>query len=349
MRNIFKQNQKSLAERKKASKRLIVGGLSVGALCLVLLVFMVYAKGAISAPNSTDSSAIHVVIEPGEGSGDIANELRDARLIKNRFVFILYLNLIKAGDKLQAGEYEIPQNLTMIQMVDLLRHGYAAQNKVTFPEGWTLIKMGERLEAKGIVSKADFLAAAKKEYDYDFLKGKPETVDLEGFLYPDTYTFGKNVTADEVIQKMLKNFDKKLTADMKAKAQQSNLNLYEIITLASIVEREVAKPEDRRLVASVFLNRLQIGMALESCATIQYITGESKKQFTYAETRVVSPYNTYINRGLPPGPIGNPSIDSIRAVIEPQESNYLYFLSANGVTYFSKTFEEHEAKKAKYL
>lgn len=209
--------------------------------------------------------------------------------------------------------------------------------------------MGERLEANGIVTKKDFLEAAKKDYDYDFLEGKPSTVDLEGFLYPDTYIFEKDVTADEVVGKMLENFDKKLTADIKAKADKSDLSLYEIVTLASVVEREVAKPSDRRLVASVFSNRLEIGMALESCATIQYITGENKKQFTYAETRVASPYNTYINRGLPPGPIGSPSIDSILAVIEPEDSGYLYFLSADGTTYFSRTFEEHEAKKARYL
>lgn len=349
MRNIFEKSHKSLAERKKTNRRLIIGGLIAAVLCLVLLIFLFYSQRIISAPNSSDNTTTHIVVEPGQGSGDIANELRDAGLIKNRFVFILYLNLMKAGDKLQAGEYDIPRNLNMVQMTDLLKHGFVVEDKVTFPEGWTLVKMGERLESKGIVTKNDFLAAAKKDYDYDFLKSKPATVDLEGFLYPDTYIFEKDVTADEVVQKMLQNFDKKLTAEIRTKARTSELSLYEIITLASIVEREVAKPEDRRLVASVFLNRLEIGMALESCATIQYITGDSKKQFTYAETRIASPYNTYINRGLPPGPIGNPSIDSIRAVIEPQESNYLYFLSSDGTTYFSKTFEEHEAKKAKYL
>jgi len=257
--------------------------------------------------------------------------------------------LVQAGDKLQAGDYEIPRNLNMIQMVEFLTTGKVTVNKVTFPEGWTLVKMGERLEANNIVTKNDFLTAAKKNYDYDFLDGKPANVDLEGFLYPDTYIFGKNDTADEVVQKMLTNFDKKLTSDIKEKADKSDLSLYEVITLASIVEREVAKPDDRKLVASVFLNRLEIGMALESCATIQYITGENKKQFTYAETRVVSPYNTYINKDLPPGPIGNPSIDSILAVLEPEESSYLYFLSADGVTYFSRTLDEHETKKAKYL
>jgi UPF0755 protein len=237
----------------------------------------------------------------------------------------------------------------MIQMADFLTNGKVVENKVTFPEGWTLVKMGERLEANGIVTKEEFLKAAQKKYDYDFLEGKPSNVDLEGFLYPDTYIFEKNITPDGVVQKMLNNFDKRLTSEIRLKAEKSEMSIYEIITLASIVEREVAKPDDRKLVASVFLNRLEIKMALESCATIQYITGENKKQFTYAETRISSPYNTYTNRGLPPGPIGSPSIDSIVAVLEPQESDYLYFLSADGTTYFSKTFGEHEAKKAKYL
>jgi UPF0755 protein len=346
--DILKSNR-TLAERKKINKKLIVIGSLLAVVCFSLSIFAVYVQKTINVANSDNESRTKVMIVAGEGSGDIATKLSEADLLKNRFVFILYLNLVQAGDKLQAGDYEIPRNLNMIQMVEFLTTGKVTVNKVTFPEGWTLVKMGERLEANNIVTKNDFLTAAKKNYDYDFLDGKPANVDLEGFLYPDTYIFGKNDTADEVVQKMLTNFDKKLTSDIKEKADKSDLSLYEVITLASIVEREVAKPDDRKLVASVFLNRLEIGMALESCATIQYITGENKKQFTYAETRVVSPYNTYINKDLPPGPIGNPSIDSILAVLEPEESSYLYFLSADGVTYFSRTLDEHETKKAKYL
>lgn len=346
---MFKKKEKTLQQRKKSAKKLIWIGALGATLCILLSIFAVYAQRTIKAPNSDDATKAHLIIEAGQGSGDIADELEEAGLIKSRFVFILYLNYVRALDKLQAGEYDVPKNLNMIQIAELLSHGRVSENKVTFPEGWTLTKMGERLEAEGIITKVEFLAAAKKDYDYDFLAGRPEGVDLEGFLYPDTYVFEKKVTADGVVDKMLKNFDKKLTSEIKAKASETDMSLFEVVTLASIVEREVAKPDDRKLVASVFLNRLEIGMALESCATIQYITGENKKQFTYAETRVVSPYNTYTNRGLPPGPIGNPSIDSILAVIEPQESDYLYFLSANGVTYFSKTFEEHEVKKAKYL
>lgn len=345
---LFDKN-KTLEERKKFNKKLIIFGIVLGAICLVLSVFVSYAQSMVTSPNSDDSSTVHFVIESGEGSGDIATNLREVELLKSRFIFILYLNYIQAGDSLQAGEYDIPRNLNMVELANYISHGKTAENKLTFPEGWTLEKMADRLAANNIVPKANFLAAAKKNYDYDFLVGKPAGVDLEGFLYPDTYIFDKDVTADEVVQKMLTNFDKKLTPEIRAKVDGSGLSLYEVITLASIVEREVAKADDRKLVASVFLNRLDIDMALESCATIQYITGDSKKQFTYEETRVPSPYNTYINKGLPPGPIGNPSIDSIQAVLEPEESNYLYFLSADGTTYFSRTFEEHEAKKAKYL
>lgn len=346
---MFGKKEKTLSERKKLNKKLIVIGVTITIICLVLLAMAAYARKVIGTPNSDDLAAVHITVEQGEGSADIATKLSDANLLKNRFIFIAYLNIISAGDKLQAGEYDIPKNLTMIQLAEFLTTGKVTVSKVTFPEGWTLAKMGERLEANNIVSKDDFLAAAKKDYEYDFLVGKPDNIDLEGFLYPDTYIFEKNVTADGVVQKMLQNFDKKLTSEIRSKAENSDLSLYEVITLASIVEREVAKPDDRKLVSSVFLNRLEIGMALQSCTTIQYITGENKKQFTYAETRVPSPYNTYINRGLPPGPIGNPSIDSILAVLEPRDSNYLYFLSADGTTYFSRTLDEHETKKAKYL
>jgi UPF0755 protein len=345
----FNKKEKTLLERKKFNKKLIILGTIFAVIFLSLSIFAGYTQKEINAPNSEDTSKTHFVIESGEGSGDIAKRLRDAKLMQNRFIFILYLSYTKSGDKLQAGEYDIPRNLNMIQLAEFLTTGKVTVNKVTFPEGWTLEKMGERLEANNIVTKVDFLEATKKDYDYDFLEGKPANVDLEGFMYPDTYIFEKNITADEVVIKMLNNFDKRLTKEMRDKVGKTGMSLYEVITLSSIVEREVAKAEDRKLVASVFLNRLEIGMALESCATIQYITGENKKQFTYAETRVASPYNTYTNRGLPPGPIGNSSTDSILAVLEPQESNYLYFLSADGVTYFSRTLEEHEAKKARYL
>lgn len=340
---------KELEKRKKRSKKMIIFGSVFGVLFLSLFVFISYVQNTVTSSNSDDSATVTFVIESGQGLETISKNLEEARIIKSDFIFGLYLKYEGEASSVLAGEYVIAKNLNMIEVANIITEGNIVSQKITFPEGWTIEKIANRLAANNIVSKVDFINATKQDYDYSFLASKPKSADLEGYLYPDTYEFGKNITAEQVVEKMLTNFDRKFTDELQIKVKSSGLSMYEVVTLASIVEREVAKPEDRKLVASVFLNRLDINMALESCATIQYITGENKSQFTYEETRIDHIYNTYINRGLPPGPIGSPSIDSIEAVLNPQESDYLYFLSADGETYFSYTFDEHEAKKAKYL
>lgn len=340
----------NITQKKRFLKILPIAFLVIGFLVIVLVILNLVTT--IKKPNSTSAEKKPFKVELGQGAGDVAQNLENEGLIKNNFAFIVYLNYKRAINKIQAGDYEIAQNLSIIQVAEIVTMGKTETSSITIPEGWDLIKIAERVEAKGISTKSQFLAQAKvKNYQssYDFLKTAPKEATLEGYLYPDTYQLTKSATSDELIKKMLDNFGKKFTKEIRAKIPENKISTHEIITLASIVEREVAKPEDRQLVGSVFNNRLEIGMALESCATIQYILRENKQQFTYEETRTPSPYNTYLNRGLPPGPIGNPSIESILAAIEPPESDYLYFLSSKGTTYFSKTFQEHEAKKAKYL
>lgn len=301
---------------------------------------------------STSGDKVDFVIESGEGGGDIAQKLEEKKLIKSSLAFTIYLNYKKAGNKLMAGQYSIPQNLTIPQVAEILTKGKIITSKITIPEGWDNERIGGYLEEKGIGTKAEFLVKARADNyrnQYSFLIDVPREASLEGFLYPDTYQVSKNPTQDEIINAMLKNFDKKYASDLREKAKNKNMTTYELVNLASVVEREVAKADDRRTVAGVFLNRLEIDMPLESCATIQYILKSNAKTFTYEETRTPSSYNTYINKGLPKGPIANPGIDSIKAVLDPQESNYLYFLSSNGITYFAKTLDEHNANKAKYL
>jgi UPF0755 protein len=311
--------------------------------------FVFYAKNVIKTPNSKDGAKKIFTVSAGQGAGEVAENLKKEKLIKSPFIFILYLNYKGLGDQVQAGEYEIASNLNMIDVASIITTGKIVTSKITIPEGWTISQIAEYVDKNTIVSKADFLSAAKGAYDYEFLADRPKGASLEGYLYPDTYLLTTKPTAEEIIKKMLDNFDKKYTKEMREKAKTSGMTPFEIVTLASIVEREVSKPEDRKLVAGVFLNRLNADMPLESCTTIQYILGVSKPQFTYEETRTPSPYNTYMNPGLPVGPIGNPSIASIEAVLYPEKSNYYYFLSSKGTTYFSRTLDEHNAKKAQYL
>lgn len=342
-------NNRELIKRKKISKKMIYFGFSLMILVLILFFAITYIQFIIKSPNSDNGDKIDFIIVSGQGLETISRNLEEEKLIKNSFIFALYLKYEGKSGSILAGEYEIPRNLNMVDVANIITKGNIVSQKITFPEGWTIEKMANRLAENNVVSKDDFLAATKKDYEYEFLTDKPSGESLEGYLYPDTYEFGKNVTAEDIVIKMLDNFERKVGNSLNTKSKNINLTTHKVITLASIVEREVAKPEDRKLVASVFLNRLRIDMALESCATIQFITGSNKTQFTYAETRIDNIYNTYINRGLPPGPIGNPSVDSIMAVLEPQKSDFLFFLSADGVTYFSKTLDEHNIKKAKYL
>jgi len=337
---------------KNKKKAWLIPALIVAFVLIFVFGFILYARSVVNTPNNGSAEKKNFVILQGQGSGDIATQLKKDKLISNRFIFILYLNYKKMGDKLQAGEYQIAGNLKMTDVASIVTTGKIVTNKITIPEGWTNERIANHIDQNTTISKNDFLKAAayRPERDkYEFLSDLKPGDSLEGFLYPDTYQISLNPTADEIVEKMLYNFDKKLTNQDRAKIKTSGMTTYEVVTLASVVEREVAKADDRKLVASVFLNRLNSDMPLESCATVQYILNSNKTIFSYEETRTPSPYNTYINAGLPKGPIGNPSIDSIEAVLFPEKSNYFYFLSANGVTYFSKTLEEHNTKKYQYL
>jgi UPF0755 protein len=342
------ENSQYITKKKKTGLYIAIGLLTVLLFTSISLGFWV--NSTIKSKNSNNTEKKTITITSGQGLEEISNNLSDAGLVKNPFVFGLYLKYKGMAGKVMAGEYQIPQNLTMIELSTLITEGMIVTNKITIPEGWTIDQIGDYLEKNTVISKSDFLIATRKEYGYEFLKERPAGSDLEGYLYPDTYILDATPTADEVIKKMLDNFDLKYTDAIRTKAKSSNMTGYEIVTLASVVEREVANTADRKIVAGIFLNRLNNDMPLESCATIQYILKENKKQFTYEETRTPSLYNTYLNVGLPKGPIGNPSIESIEAVLAPEKTSYFYFLTGNdGKTYFSTTLDEHNTKKAKYL
>jgi len=327
----------------------IVGAAILGVVLLVLAAVLAYYVHFLGAPASKNANEITFVVSKGDGVRKIATDLEAENIITNDFPFLVYLKLSGLSASIQAGDYILSGNMAPKTIADILTKGKVASKKITVPEGWTIDNIGTYLENEKVVSKVDFVAATKKKYDYAFLVDKPEGSDLEGYLFPDTYQISVTANAEDVVKLMLDNFDSKLTPELRAAINGSHMNIFETVTLASVVEREVAKPDDRKVVAGIFLNRLEIGMAMESCATIQYILKSDKPRFTYEETRVDSPYNTYINTGLPVGPIGNPGIDSIKAVLFPEKTSFLYFFSSKGTTYYSKTLDEHEEKIARYL
>lgn len=313
------------------------------------LFVVLYFNFYLNSQPSKETQKVSFTIRSGEGVRQITKELKDSKLIKHDLVLLVYLEFKGLADELKAGHYEIAKNSTPFEIVDTLTNGKVASVKITVPEGWTVEEIGNYLAQKNIVTKADFLQATKKSYSYEFLKDVPAGASLEGFLFPDTYQISKEATADQIVQKMLENFDAKIDTQTKSEIAASKFSLYEIVTLASIVEREVSKPQDRKIVAGVFEARLDEGMRLESDVTVLYGLGVVKEDLTYEDTGKYTPYNTYAIDGLPVGPISNPGLESIKAVLHPEMTQFRYFLAVDGTTYFAKTLDEHNILKEKYL
>lgn len=334
---------------QKYQKFFLPAAIVAGALLLLFAFAIGYYAYFLNTPANKKGAEITFVVTKGDGVRKVTADLKKDKIISNDFTFVVYLKLSGLSSSIQAGDYRLASSMSPRTIADILTKGKVASKRITIPEGWTIDDIGVYLEREGVTTKTNFILATTASYKYDFLTGKPADQGLEGYLFPDTYQISATATAGDIVKLMLDTFGEKLTPEIRAAIKGSGMNTYEVVTLASIVEREVAKPEDRKVVAGIFENRLNSGMALESCATIQYILKSNEERFTYEQTRVESPYNTYLYPGLPVGPIGNPGIDSINAVLFPERTSYLYFFSANGTTYYSKTLDEHEAKIAKYL
>ena len=322
---------------------------------LALAAYFIYIK-ATSESVSKNSKDIFFSISKNEETEDIANNLENAGLINSSFWFKAYIKNKDLDKKIQAGEYLLSPSLSIKEIAAMLSGGQTINKEKTIKiiEGWRIDDISRYLVENKIVNGDEFIILAKTKtagWNYDFFSGAPGYADLEGYLFPDTYRIFNDANANDIIIKMLNNLDNKLTSEMRADIKKSGKSIYEIITLASIIEKEVRSYEDMRIVSGIFLNRIKNGQPLESCATLAYIIGENKKQYTTEDTKIDSPYNTYQNRGLPPGPICSPGLNAIKAAIYPQKTEYNYFLSRfdNGETVFSKSYQEHLNNKAKYL
>lgn len=295
-------------------------------------------------------------IKQGQGVNEISVNLYKNQLIKNKFVFETWLWLLKSEDKVKAGIYHVPANISIKNLSTLiLSLPENSQKSLTIVEGWrrNLDQLATALE-KNNFSHQTFLdlTANKNAWadEFTFLSDLPASASLEGYLYPDTYFIDNNTTEEDLIRKMLTNFSVKVSADLQAEIKRQNKTLFEVVNLASIIEREVPHDTDKKMIADVFLKRLNDGIGLQSDATVNFVTGKSLAQPTLADLEVDSLYNTYKYRGLPPGPISNPSISSIEAVVYPTPNEYYYFLTTKeGEVIYSKTYQEHLKNKAKYL
>jgi len=293
-------------------------------------------------------------IAKGDGNATVGKNLQTAGLVSNEWYFYFYLRAHGLLNKLYPGQYLLNGQMTIPEIAAVVTNPKKVYEKVTFIEGWTARQMADELKSHDFDGDAflNLVNNPPKEIVSQFaiLSDKPASASLEGYLFPDTYYFSKDATAEGILKKILNNTDAKIGSALLTEAKNQNKSFFDILTMASIVEKEVQTDADRALASGIFWNRIKIGQALQSDATLTYIFGDKDAAHSSAQLATNSPYNSYQNKGLPPGPISNPGLSAIIAALHPQDSAYNYFLSdpKTGQTIFSKTFPEHVANKAKY-
>lgn len=304
---------------------------------------------------------VEVSIPSGTGSAAIAKLLEEHGIIRSGMVFSAYLKYKQEGGRFQAGDYQLAPGMTLAQIIDKLNRGDVIKEEMirfTIPEGYTVLQIADKLAAEGIVNKDAFLALAAdaSKWTQPWIKSIPDKAELryrlEGYLFPETYEMKKESTEQAVLDRMLSEWEKKqksLPQGWEAQMDKLGLDLHGILTVASLVEREVAVDEERSLVAGVIYNRLKQKMPLQIDATVQYLFDKQKERLFEKDLQTQSPYNTYLNAGLPPGPIASPGLLSIKAALFPEETKYLFYVTkkdGSGRHLFAETFEEHKKNNA---
>jgi len=309
---------------------------------LLALAFGYYAV----TPKDRSAESVVFVVKSGEPLRKIASELQEKGIINNRHFFTLWGKVLGYSKKVKSGEYRVSASMPPVHILALLAKGAVITHTVTIPEGYTMVQIGKLLEKKGIVSSREFLRVCRE----------PEVIrkyglneqSLEGYLYPDSYEFSRGLSAEKVVDTMLRRFWQ-MVEPYRDRMKEVGMSLHEVVTLASVVEKETGLASERPLIASVFLNRLKKHMRLESDPTVIYGIKDFNGNLTRKDLARKTPYNTYVIKGLPPGPIANPGLESIRAVLYPADTQYLYFVSKNdGSHFFSATLAQHNRAVAKY-
>lgn len=324
---------------------------------VIILVFgfsFLYFKieDVIEHPLITSNEKIKIEVVKGDTFFVLANKLEKDNIIKNSNLLKLAVKYKKITTDIKVGQYEVDNDVSLTELLNVLDSGVSINDsiKVTIPEGYDIEGIANLIEEKGLVSKSEFLDALLNYPLPDYINENDKLkYNLEGYLFPDTYEFKIESTANEIIDKMILNFNN-VIGEYEEKTGKKIKNLNEIITMASIVEKEAQKSEEREIVASVFNNRIDDKMKLQSCATVLYALGEYKEKLLLKDLEVDSIYNTYKNLGLTPGPICNPGKASILAALNPAETDFIYFVAkGDGSHYFTDNYKEFINAKNKYL
>lgn len=329
-----------------------VTGLLVTA-ALLAVIFFAYGYLNSRPVDADDASVVLFQVERGASTRAIARQLHEEGLIRNIFVFRLRTKQAGYDGRYQAGTTELSASMNLKDIMDRLTSARGQTVRFTIPEGCTVEETAALLERQGIVEAEAFLRALDAEYAYSFLPEKSQGDHrLEGFLFPDTYEVFSDADAHDVVDKMLSRFDEIFTEQYRERAKSMGRSVEEIVTIASLIEKETRAPHERKRVASVLYNRLDIDMHLRFDSTIQYLLGETKDRVLYKDLEIDSPYNTYMYPGLPPGPIASPGADCIDAALYPEQSDYLFFVvkEYGSIEHnFAKTEQEFARFKKQYI
>jgi len=335
---------------------------------IILIFLLIFILQGIYFPSNINNEGKIFLINKGENVFQIARNLDKEELIKNHLFFEFYVLITGRIRNLQAGEYLINSSLNVKEIVQKIVGGNSLKEReITIIEGWDMRDIAWYFENEGMFQAEELMEMAGfptinyssvvevpelKDYsqEFNFLKDKSKSVGLEGYLFPDTYRIYRGDGIDEILSKILGNFDKKLDQDLRDEIKRQNRSIFDIITMASMIEEEVISYEEKELVSGVLWKREKSNIPLQVDSTINYITGKKGFNILKEEKKIDSLFNTYKYIGLPLGPICNPGLESIKASIYPEESNFWYYLSTpEGETLFSGTLEEHNSKKRKYL
>ncbi|MCC6638983.1 endolytic transglycosylase MltG [Candidatus Falkowbacteria bacterium] len=333
---------------------------------LILVIIIIggvwYGWVTINSHQYSKDEKVVVEVTKGMNATQIINALKDSKVIDSTFLFKVALRLTNSAKDLKPGVYEISKRDSYSTIIKTLSTGISFNEiQLTFLEGWNLRDYASYLISQGVITNEDEwyreagypasqsnsskLISHKQD---SMLVDIPQGYSLEGYLYPDTYRFYADASVSDIIAEMIKNYHSRFE-DVRSRTRPQNLSWYEVMTLASVVVKEGRSFEDKKNVAGVFLNRLEIGMGLQSDPTVNYVTLKVTDNPTLEDIAIESHYNTYKYRGLPPTPIANPSVEDVRAVLEATQHDYFYFLNTqDGELVFSKTFDEHKRNRIKY-
>jgi UPF0755 protein len=328
-------------------KTVAILGKILGILALLLLLLGMGVYAYYHLPYDDRIRPVRFVVPEGATLDQTAKLLEEAGLVRVPFAFSRLARLLGKDRIIRAGEYNLHSSMSPREVLDILCRGEVVLHKATIPEGWTVRQIAELLEQSGIADREEILKASQNE---SFIEAFGfESDSLEGYLFPDTYHFAMGLSPAEILKAMVGRFHSVYGPELRATQADKGLSLHEVVTMASIVEKETGSREEMPLIASVIANRMRIGMPLQCDPTVIYGIEDFDGNLTREQLRRPGPYNTYLNKGLPPGPICNPGLDALKAVLDPAETDYLYFVSKNDGTHlFSPTLEEHNRAVDKY-